>query len=575
MVFLLHFSFVYFRQQAAMQCETSQPVNPFVCGLCGFSSDEITSYHNHFPVHCFSIEHLRDAHVCISEMETFKCHQCSAVFPAMCKLHDHLMKCVKNCSYVFDNSTRTAFPINVHEFQEYLRNEVPELSQPEVKIEVDEIFSAGNENEDSSSFGNLVKQRNGPASGAHNHDRNEIASRVDEFCTEDKKLSSKQQATRESNTVCKPVSKRRRADGQGSVSGMQMTRKSVGVKQKLARSQSRKQNMKRKITEATGKDNEKDTENREGVVEQASGYLSNTSSSRHGEVSTAVDLENKEQFTKQQVVLNRNNSIHAHREKRKRKGCQESVSQTRKSVRGRVKQKGVKTQIKVQNRNSKILKGIDTKESMIDSETGENSNCTVTLMRKEDGVNLKVDGTEYNVSFEQHLNTVEISDHLKISLKECSVNISDEYRTVADKRLANAKWSGFDENVNIRQENLALENSDKIDTLRLQQTSNILIEKKEVNSTHSKPNEVRVSAVGKGVNRKRQLVECAMCTMMVSPGRLQHHYRSHSSDRPYKCDECSKTYKYKSHLAVHKKSHADVLPFYCDQCGHGYTTACG
>lgn len=485
------------------------------------------------------------------------------------------MKCVETCSYVFDNSIRTAFPINLREFQEYLRSEVPEVSQPEVKTEVDEIFSAGNESKASSSCGNLVKERNGPASDPHNHDQNDIASGMDEFCTENKKRSLKQHATRESNTVRKPVSERRKGS-QGSVSGMKMAKKTVGIKQKLARSQGRKQNMKRKTTEVTCKDNE--NENPEGVVEQASGYLSNTSSSSLGEVSIDIDLADKEQLTKQQVTLNKNNSIYALRAKRKKKGCEECVlkkQQTRESVRGRVKQKREKTQIKVQNRNSKSLKGFDTKDSMTDSKTGENSNCTVTMVRKEDNVNLKVDGTEYNMSFEQQLNTSGTSDHLKNSLKECSVSISDEYRTVADKRLANDKWSGVDENVNIRQENLAFENSDKIDALRLQQKRKTVMEKKEVNSTHSEPNEVSITAVGKGVDRKRQLVECAICTVKLSPGRLQHHYRSHSSDRPYKCDQCSKTYKYKSHLVVHKMSHADVLPFYCDQCGHGYTTACG
>lgn len=67
---------------------------------------------------------------------------------------------------------------------------------------------------------------------------------------------------------------------------------------------------------------------------------------------------------------------------------------------------------------------------------------------------------------------------------------------------------------------------------------------------------------------------CVFCGIKLPPGRLKKHLATHSSDRPYKCDLCPKTYKYKNHLNVHQKSHNDVLPYCCDQCGQGFVTLC-
>ncbi len=37
--------------------------------------------------------------------------------------------------------------------------------------------------------------------------------------------------------------------------------------------------------------------------------------------------------------------------------------------------------------------------------------------------------------------------------------------------------------------------------------------------------------------------------------KLEIHLRCHSSDRPFKCDLCEKTYKDQTALLYHKKSH--------------------
>lgn len=50
--------------------------------------------------------------------------------------------------------------------------------------------------------------------------------------------------------------------------------------------------------------------------------------------------------------------------------------------------------------------------------------------------------------------------------------------------------------------------------------------------------------------------------------RLQ---RNKTGERAFKCDICSKTFKYSSDLSRHHKSHSGAKPYECDQCGRAFT----